>query len=62
MKNKKYKVIMSELIHYEVEVDAIDEDEACDKAYDVINEDTTNEYIINTNLSGFQTDSVREVK
>ena len=60
-KPKKYKVLMSELIHYEVEVDAFDEDEACDKAYDLLQEDEDNEYIINTNQSGFQTDNVKEI-
>ena len=59
-KPKKYKVRMSEVVSYEVEVEAFDEEEAMDLAYEELSEDTNGSLIIDQ--SGFQTDSVHEVE
>ena len=59
-KPKKYVVRMSETVTYEVEVEAFDEEEAMNLAYEELSEDTNGSLIIDQ--SGFQTDSVHEVE
>ena len=59
-KPKKYKVRMSEVVSYEVEVEAFDEEEAMNLASEELSEDTNGSLIIDQ--SGFQTDSVHEVE
>ena len=59
-KPKKYVVRMSEVVSYEVEVEAMDEDEAMDLAYEELSDDINGSFIIDQ--SGFQTDSVHEIE
>lgn len=59
-KPKKYVVRMSEVVSYEVEVEAFDEEEAMNLAYEELSEDTNGSLIIDQ--TGFQTDSVHEVE
>ena len=60
-KPKKYVVRMSETVTYEVEIDAFDEDEAMNEAYNtLVDTYDLDSYIIDQ--TGFQTDSVHEVK
>jgi hypothetical protein len=58
-KPQKYKVRMSEVVSYEVEVEAFDEDEACDLAYQELNDDISGNCIVDQ--TGFQTDSIQKV-
>jgi len=55
-KPKKYMVKLSEVIHYEVEVEAFDEDEADSIAWEKVAEDYNGTYV--SNQTGFQTDKV----
>ena len=59
-KPKKYIVRMSEIVSYEVEIDAIDEDDAMNSSYNVL-VDTydLDSYVVDK--TGFQTDSVKEI-
>jgi hypothetical protein len=60
-KPKKYVVRMSEVVTYEVEIDAFDEDEAMNEAYNtLVDTYDLDSYIIDQ--TGFQTDSVHEVE
>ena len=59
-KPQKYIVRMSEVISYEVEVEAIDEEEAMDLAYDELCDDYNAKFVVDQ--TGFQTDSVRLVQ
>lgn len=59
-KPKKYVVRMSEVVSYEVEVEAFDEDEAMDLAYEELSDDINGSFIVDQ--TGFQTDSVHEVE
>ena len=60
-KPKKYVVRMSEVVSYEVEIDAFDEDEAMNEAYNtLVDTYDLDSYIIDQ--TGFQTDSVHEVE
>jgi len=60
-KPKKYVVRMSEVVTYEVEVEAFDEDEAMNEAYNtLVDTYDLDSYIIDQ--TGFQTDSVHEVE
>ena len=59
-KPKKYVVRMSEVVSYEVEVEAFDKEEAMDLAYEELSDDINGSFIIDQ--SGFQTDSVHEVE
>jgi len=59
---KKYKMTASELVFYEVVVEANNEDEAYDKAYDKIAEVSlinTDNYIVDTD--GFETIDLKEI-
>jgi len=58
----KYKMTASELVFYEVIVEANNEDEAYDKAYDKIAEVSlinTDNYIVDTD--GFETIDLKEI-
>lgn len=58
----KYKMTASELVFYEVVVEANNEDEAYDKAYDKIAEVSlinTDNYIVDTD--GFETIDLKEI-
>ena len=57
---KKYVVRMSEVVSYEVEVEAFDREEAMDLAYEELSDDINGSFIIDQ--SGFQTDSIHEVE
>ena len=59
-KPKTFVVRMSEVVSYEVEVEAFDEDEATDLAYEELSDDINGSFIVDQ--TGFQTDSVHEVK
>lgn len=59
-KPKKYVVRMSEVVSYEVEVEAFDREEAMDLAYEELSDDINGSFIIDQ--SGFQTDSIHEVE
>ena len=59
-KPEKFVVRMSEVVTYEVEVEAFDEDEAEQLAFEKLVDDYNGTYIIDQ--TGFQTDSVYKVK
>ena len=59
-KPEKFVVRMSEVVSYEVVVEAFDEDEACDLAYEKLSNGGDGTYIIDQ--TGFQTDSVQRVQ
>lgn len=58
-KPQKYVVRLSEVIHYEVEVEAFDRDEADELAWEKVSEDYNGTYIVDQ--TGMQTDRVDEV-
>lgn len=59
-KPKKYVVRMSEVVSYEVEIDAFDEDEAMNEAYNtLVDTYDLDSYVVDQ--TGYQTDSVREI-
>lgn len=55
-KPQKYMVKLSEVIHYEIEVEAMDEEEAIEEAWDKVSEDYNGNYVVNQ--TGFQVDKV----
>ena len=55
-KPQKYVVRLSEVIFYEVEVEAFDEDEAIDLAWDKLSDDYNGTYVVDQ--TGFQVDRV----
>lgn len=55
-KPQKYEVKLSEVIHYEVEVEAFDADEAIDLAWDKVSDDYNGTYVVDQ--TGFQVDRV----
>ena len=57
-KPKTYLVKLSEVIHYEVEVEAFDEDEANEEAWQKVSDDYNGTYVVNQ--TGFQTDGIYE--
>jgi len=59
-KPEKFVVRMSEVVSYEVEVEAFDEDEAFDLAYEKLSNGGDGTYIVDQ--TGFQTDSIQRVK
>ena len=59
-KPKKYVVRMSEMVSYEVEVEAFDEEEAMNLAYEKLINGGDGTYIVDQ--TGFQTDSVRRIR
>jgi len=59
-KPKKYVVRMSEVVSYEVEVEAFDKEEAMDLAYEELSDDINGSFIVDQ--TGFQTDSIHEVE
>jgi len=59
-KPQKYRVRMSEVVSYEVEVEAFDEDEAFDLAYEKLSNGGDGTYIVDQ--TGFQTDSISVIK
>lgn len=59
-KPKKYVVRMSEVVSYEVEVEAFDEEEAMNLAYEELSDDINGSFIVDQ--TGFQTDSIHEVE
>ena len=59
-KPKKYVVRMSEVVTYEVEVEAFDEEEAQELAIEELVADYNGTYVIDQ--TGFQTDLVHEVE
>lgn len=59
-KPKTYLVKLSEVIHYEVEVEAFDKDEADELAWEKVSEDYNGTYV--SDQTGFQTDGVYEVE
>ena len=59
-KPEKFVVRMSEVVSYEVEVEAFDEDEAFNLAYEKLSNGGDGTYIVDQ--TGFQTDSIQRVK
>ena len=59
-KPEKFKVRMTEVVTYEVEVEAMDEEEAEDLAVSKLADDYNGTYVIDQ--SGFQTDRVDRVQ
>jgi len=59
-KPKKYVVRMSEVVTYEVEVEAFDEEEAQELAIEELVADYNGTYVIDQ--TGFQTDLVHEIE
>ena len=59
-KPRKYLVTMSEVVQYEVEVEAMDEEEAQIKAHNELVDSYELENY-STRLTGFQTDSVKPI-
>ena len=57
---KKFTIQMSELVKYEVEVEAMDEEEAIDVATDKLIGDYNGIYVVDQ--TGFQLDRVDETK
>lgn len=55
-KPQKYVVRLSEVIHYEVEVEAFDEEEAIEEAWEKVSDDYNGTYV--SDQTGFQTDRV----
>jgi len=59
-KPQKYVVKLSEVIHYEIEVEAMDEEEADQFAWEIAVKDYNQQYV--SDHTGIQTDSIRLVK
>lgn len=59
-KPKTFVVRMSEVVSYEVEVEAFDKEEADELAWQKLSEDYNGTYVIDQ--TGFQTDSIHEVE
>ena len=57
---EKFKVRMSEVVTYEVEVEAFDEEEAEDLAVSKLADDYNGQYVIDQ--TGFQTDRIDRVQ
>lgn len=55
-KPQKYVVRLSEVVHYEVEVEAFDEEEAIEEAWEKVSDDYNGTYV--SDQTGFQTDRV----
>jgi hypothetical protein len=59
-KPQKYMVKLSEVIHYEIEVEAMDEEEADQFAWEIAVKDHNQEYV--SDHTGIQTDSIKLIK
>jgi hypothetical protein len=59
-KPEKFIVRMSEVVTYEVEVEAMDDEEAIHEAVDKLVDDYNGQYVIDQ--TGFQTDRVERVQ